>query len=334
MALCDQLEAAKTEREQSRDRLVAASLHLLNSPADAEKDNTPEAFRNHARFVFNHLPRLTTRPEHIKQLRQTILTLALQGYLSKRIDSDGHASELIDRITQDSSKKRKSVKNEPNESGETLPNLPESWVWVTVNEVAAHTDNAITDGPFGANLKTSHYVETPGYRVIRLQNIGHGRFRDEYHSYISREHFQRLAKHHVEPGDLVVAGLVDPLVRCCEVPQGIGPALVKADCYRFSVHPEVCSRFALHYLNSPICQDFAAVHHHGMTLLRIGLGNFRQIPFPLPPLAEQHRIVAKVDELMAVCDQLEAQLTITEADSRRLLEAVLHEALNGCIPVT
>ena len=48
----------------------------------------------------------------------------------------------------------------------------------------------------------------------------------------------------------------------------------------------------------------------------------------LPPLAEQHRIVARVDELMALCDQLEVKRITTEADSRRLLEAVLHEALN------
>jgi type I restriction enzyme S subunit len=53
----------------------------------------------------------------------------------------------------------------------------------------------------------------------------------------------------------------------------------------------------------------------------------RGCPLPLPPLVEQRRIVAKVEELMALCDQLEAQLTTTEADSRRLLEAVLHEAL-------
>jgi type I restriction enzyme S subunit len=60
------------------------------------------------------------------------------------------------------------------------------------------------------------------------------------------------------------------------------------------------------------------------------------LPIPLPPLAEQHRIVARVDELMALCDQLEAQLTATEADSRRLLEveAVLHEALNPLSEVT
>lgn len=52
------------------------------------------------------------------------------------------------------------------------------------------------------------------------------------------------------------------------------------------------------------------------------------LPVPLPPLAEQRRIVAKVDELMALCDRLAAQLTISETESRRLLEAVLHEALD------
>jgi type I restriction enzyme S subunit len=48
---------------------------------------------------------------------------------------------------------------------------------------------------------------------------------------------------------------------------------------------------------------------------------------PLPPLAEQHRIVAKVDEFMALCDRLEAQLTIGQTQSRRLIEAVLQQAL-------
>jgi type I restriction enzyme S subunit len=52
-----------------------------------------------------------------------------------------------------------------------------------------------------------------------------------------------------------------------------------------------------------------------------------QFVFPLPPVAEQHRIVAKVEELMALCNRLEAQLTTTQTESRRLLEAVLHQAL-------
>jgi type I restriction enzyme, S subunit len=49
---------------------------------------------------------------------------------------------------------------------------------------------------------------------------------------------------------------------------------------------------------------------------------------PIPPIAEQHRIIAKVEELMALCDQLEAQHVTIESDSRRLLEAVLHDALS------
>ena len=51
------------------------------------------------------------------------------------------------------------------------------------------------------------------------------------------------------------------------------------------------------------------------------------LPIPLPPLAEQRRIVAKVDELMALCDQLEASLAAAATDKARLLESLLHEAL-------
>jgi type I restriction enzyme S subunit len=61
---------------------------------------------------------------------------------------------------------------------------------------------------------------------------------------------------------------------------------------------------------------------------KINQGTLLQLPLPLAPLAEQHRIVAKVDELMALCDRLEAQLTSSQSESRRLLEAVLHQALN------
>jgi type I restriction enzyme S subunit len=102
---------------------------------------------------------------------------------------------------------------------------------------------------------------------------------------------------------------------------------MKADCYRFSVHPKFSSGYALLYLNSPVAQEFAAAHHHGMTLTRIGLGNFRSIPFPLPPLTEQRRLVAKVHELMGLCDRLEANLIAGEECRFGLLTAILGEAL-------
>jgi type I restriction enzyme S subunit len=61
----------------------------------------------------------------------------------------------------------------------------------------------------------------------------------------------------------------------------------------------------------------------------IGAACIRNMPFPLPPIAEQNRIVAKVDELMISCDRLEAQLTSAQTEGSRLLEAALHLALEG-----
>ena len=88
MALCDRLEAARAEREATRDRLAAASLARLNAP---DPDDT---FRDHARFALDALPALTTRPDQIKQLRQTILNLAVRGKLVPQDPNDEPASEI------------------------------------------------------------------------------------------------------------------------------------------------------------------------------------------------------------------------------------------------
>ena len=91
MALCDRLEAARAEREATRDRLAAASLARLNAP-------DPDTFQDDARFALDALPALTTRPDQIKQLRQTILNLAVRGKLVPQDPKDEPASELLKRI--------------------------------------------------------------------------------------------------------------------------------------------------------------------------------------------------------------------------------------------
>lgn len=110
-----------------------------------------------------------------------------------------------------------------------LPELPEGWVWGSVDQCAIDED-AITDGPFGSNLKSSHYTES-GPRVIRLQNIGNGVFVDA-RAHISDEHYHLLKKHAVIENDVVVSMLGEILPRACIVPSNIAPAIVKADCAR------------------------------------------------------------------------------------------------------
>ena len=105
MALCDRLEAARTEREATRNRLSASSLARLDAP-----DPDPATFRDHAAFALENLAPLTTRTDQIKALRQTILNLAVRGKLVEQDPNDEPASELLKRIAAEKARLVKAKK--------------------------------------------------------------------------------------------------------------------------------------------------------------------------------------------------------------------------------
>jgi len=136
-----------------------------------------------------------------------------------------------------------------------LPPLPTGWTWATVEQLAAPEPNSITDGPFGSNLKTEHYMDS-GPRVIRLQNIGDAVYVDE-EAHISQAHFERLQKHRVFAHDIVIAGFGENPPRSCTIPEALGPAIVKADGIRFKPHSSVTPK----YMNAALyfrLYDFSA----------------------------------------------------------------------------
>src|SRR3546814_10942721 len=97
---------------------------------------------------------------------------------------------------------------------------------------------SINDGPFGSSLTSSHY-STTGARVVRLGNIGAGVFKDDDQAFVPLAHYERLSRHRVRQGDLLIAGLGDArnhVGRACVAPD-LGPAMVKADCYFARVDP-------------------------------------------------------------------------------------------------
>ena len=93
MALCDQLEQARTEREETRDRLTKASYARLSAP-----DTDVATFRSHARFAVDGFPALTARTDQVKHLRQTILNLAVRGKLVGQKEGEGKASSQCPSI--------------------------------------------------------------------------------------------------------------------------------------------------------------------------------------------------------------------------------------------
>ena len=198
--------------------------------------------------------------------------------------------------------------------------LPTGWAEARLDDLLAPEPGAITDGPFGSNLKTEHYTDA-GPRVIRLQNIGDGRFRDE-RAHISVERFEALRKHEARPGDVIVAALGEGLPRACIVPVGLERAIVKADCIRVRLHPSINPRFVNAMLNSPQVRRTASGQISGMGRPRLNLTKIRSIRLPIPPAWEQDRIAAKVEEQFSRLDDGGSSLHAVVDPSKLLRSSV------------
>jgi len=134
-----------------------------------------------------------------------------------------------------------------------------------------------SDGPFGSNLKSSHYM-TNGVRVIRLQNIGIGSFIDGDKTYISQVHFEQLRKHECLPGDVLVGTLGNPNLRACILPAEITQSLNKADCVQIRPNPKIATgAFICSLLNLPSTLQLASSMILGQTRARISMGRLAEL---------------------------------------------------------
>ena len=209
-----------------------------------------------------------------------------------------------------------------------LPELSAGWVWTTLEQLASFEPNSITDGPFGSNLKSEHYT-SEGPRVIRLQNIGDGVFNDIY-THISQEHFEKLNKHHVKEGDIVIAALGEELPRACLVPEFVGEAIVKADCIRFAPNTELVSNEYINVvLNSDSVRSRTTSVVHGVGRPRLNLSEIKAIAVPLPPPVEQKRIVAEVKRRFTVIDALEKVVNTNLQRTENFRRKILQDAFAG-----
>jgi type I restriction enzyme S subunit len=318
MGLCDRLEAAQQEREVCRTRLTAASLARLNQPADAPQ------FREHVRFHLQHFPRFTTRPDQIPQLRQTILNLAVRGKLVDQCMSDEPASSLVKKIWShpDCTIKERVRDFGASNAGE----LPKGWCTVRLEEItrisAGSTpsrDNPkfwkdgtipwVSSGATAASVITeaSEYITQAGMHAHRLQLYPEGTL------------LVALYGQGKTRGQVATLGIAATVNQAC--------AAVCA----YSGFEEV-----LPYLKLVMLENYERIRADsaGGPQPNLNGRKIKQMQISLPPLAEQRRIVTKVQELMALCDQLETQLTTIQTQSRRLLEATLYQALAPALETT
>ncbi len=181
---------------------------------------------------------------------------------------------------------------------------PKGWPERKLMALAQH----MTDGPFGSNLKTEHYTDS-GVRVIRLQNIGTGKFIDEDKAFVSEAHFDSLSRNHCFPGDVLIGTLGDPNLRACILPPCIKQALNKADCVLFRPSTNVLPDYVCWLLNTGGVLHKVAGHIHGQTRSRISSGQLKSLMVPMPPKELQKAFGSLCSHHAAFCQNLESAST-------------------------
>ena len=312
MALCDRLEAARTDRETQRDRLAAASLARLNAP-----DPYPTTFRRHAAFVFDNLVEFTTRHDQIKAVRQTILNLAVRGKLVEQDTADGPVTGDVatSMVRNPTEKKAKPKKNLPlSISGY---NVPQGWSITELRSVCT----SITDGDHLPPPKTRNGIPFLVIGDVRSQTINFAASR-----FVSPKYYEAL--------DSIRRPRIGDLLYTLVGSYGI-PVVVREDqpfCVQRHIgilRPSALMDvgFLAYSMESDVVFSQAAACATGTAQKTVPLFGLRRLLIPVPPLAEQQRIAAKVVEAMSVCNRLEATLDAGNTIGRDLLDGLLNEAL-------
>jgi type I restriction enzyme S subunit len=317
LALCDELEIARRERDAIRERLTAASFTRLKTP-------DPKTFGGDLRFALDTLPVLTTRPEQITQLRETVLNLAVRGKLVAQNYDDEPASELLNRIAAEKAqlmeekKIRRKAAQKPIHSEDEPFSIPKGWVWCRLGDLF----NVVTDG----SHHTPQYINS-GVPFLSVKDVSTGNIIFHGVKYISEKQHAELCKRcRPENGDILLTkvgttGIAVPINTEIQFSIFVSLALLKFSSTNLS------QKYLCDLINSPFVRHQSSKNTQGIGNQNLVLRLINEFALPVPPLAEQHRIAAKVDELMVLCDQLEANLTSTDETRCQLLDALLAEAL-------
>jgi len=327
MALCDELERQQQQERSTCLRLGTASF------AGLQNAESPEEFERQWAQICDTFELMLDCPENVAVLRQTILHLAVQGKLGTQDEGDEPASLVIKKIISE----RQSWINKENVKIKSISKItkiqrkvmdidlltfqiPKSWEICYFEDIAANKKNAIKAGPFGSSLTKSCYIDN-GFKIYgQEQVINNDPFIGNY--YISEEKYQELKSCAVAPGDILIS-LVGTIGKILILPEDCQPGIINPRLIKLSLNPLIYLPYIDLYLKTPLVKGILAEESHGGTMDILNLKILKNLPIIFPPLAEQHRIVEKVDRLMALCDQLEAQLKERSGVQERFAKAVV-----------
>lgn len=273
-------------------------------------------------LLTDNLPLLAGAPNGIKKLRELILELAVRGKLVEQDASDEPASELLKRIAAEKMrlveeakiKKPKPLAEIVDE--ELLFDLPRNWSWVRLGDLLNRLSNGYTGSQ--SKVPTSHFltrIETISQAEINYERVG-------FCMDISNEDVQ---KYSLVTGDILLSHINSDLhLGKTALYKGEQPLIHGTNLLLLRPSSQVSPRFIDLFLTMRRMSGFfLSIAQHAIGQASVNQSKVSAIIIAVPPLTEQHRIVAKVDELMALCDRLETQQADAASAHAQLVQALL-----------
>ena len=303
MALCDRLEVQQQERDAQASALARASLaRFAEAPTPANLN-----------LLFHKSYSISPA-----DLRKAILAMAVRGKLLPQNSKDESAEKLFARIhsIKENLIKERTIKRasvEPNPGKDTCAPLPTGWIWTRLGNTFD-----VRDGTHD----TPKYTKE-GYPLITSKNIYSGSLLFDGANLISEnDHRQICERSKVDRNDILFA-MIGSIGNPVVVDTDKEFSIKNVALFKYYEAADSEPGFLLLYLKL-VAEEMRAKAAGGVQAF-VSLGFLRNYVFPLPPLAEQRRIVAKVDQLMALVDQLETQLATSRSTAKDLLEALVAE---------
>ena len=324
MALCDKLEAERNERNQKRLTIHTAAINRLFSSSNETDFNTSWG------FITQNFNELYSVPENVAELKKAILQLAVMGKLVPQDPNDQPASELLKKIETE---KKKLVTTKKLKIGQLTKDtkkinnqisIPKNWKWAKGEDIFFITKLAGFE--YTEHIKLTDIGDIP---VIRAQNVRPMRLDIENLKYIDLKTSELLARCALTKKALLVtfigAGIGDVALFDKNERWHLAPNVAKMELFD-NCDQFLDLRFINYYLMSVHGRKEIFKHLKSTAQPSISMGTIRDIDYPIPPLAEQKRIVAKIDQLMELCNSLKQQIKDSTDKQTAVLNAVLVKA--------
>jgi restriction endonuclease S subunit len=285
-------------------------------------------FERNLALLYSELDQQQT---YLQLLRQTILQEAVQGKLTNQDPTDEPATELLKRIKAEKEKlikagKLKKEKELPPMAEDEIPfELPEGWVWCRWRDLLANEQYSMKRGPFGSSLRKDMFVDK-GIRVFEQYNpINNDPYWERY--YITKNKYEELKAFTAIAGDLLISCSGATLGRITELPKDVEYGIINQALLKLTLNRNVISNeYFIRLFRSSFIQETILEEAGGSAIPNmVGVSTLKEILIPLPPLAEQQRIVAKVQQLQQQLSLLEAQVQQSKQHAQQLLQSVLKE---------